>query len=418
MRDLFGFRRRTFCPPCCEEAQKRQHAWRGLRWWPAVSALSVMILIDSSGLGWMARLLAFTVTSLPIVIAVHEGAHFIAALLLGYRVFRIGLGIGKPIGVFRCAGCDLELRVLPLGGYVAAAPRGERFVRLRQFLMAAAGPTANLALAVLIVLILLGVIRIFRAWSCISVLLGLTFANLFLFLAAVRPRKVATIHGNGRSDGLSLWNIPRMSPAEVQSLLALRYSAEVYIRAERGEWDRAEDWVRKGLTRYPGNPICEADRGSLLLARGSYEEAWALYRDLLGRDGLDPAFRFALQNNLAWAGLMTGDPARAEECRSLAAGAYEATPLTPSVTGTYGLALARTGEIDQAIPHLRHALENLAERDGRAGAACSLALAEALRGYRGRSQKYLRLACRLAPGSAAVQNLIAEAEAAAARIPD
>ncbi len=112
----------------------------------------------------MLTLLAF-VLALGLLIAVHEYGHYRAALACGVRVQRFSIGFGKPLLSWRRPGNPTEFVIcaLPLGGYVRMLDEREAPVdpalkhlafntqplRARA-LIVAAGPAANLLLAVLL----------------------------------------------------------------------------------------------------------------------------------------------------------------------------------------------------------------------------------------------------------------------------
>ena len=106
-------------------------------------------------------ILAFVVV-LGITITIHEFGHFAMAKLLKIRVLVFSLGFGPRLAGFTRGGTEYRLSPFPLGGYVKMA--GETFDDERQgapdeflshpkwhrFLVAIAGPTMNVALAVAI----------------------------------------------------------------------------------------------------------------------------------------------------------------------------------------------------------------------------------------------------------------------------
>lgn len=112
----------------------------------------------------LTTLLAFIV-ALGILIVVHELGHYWAARLVGVKVLRFSVGFGKPLLVRRMGrdGTEWAIAGFPLGGYVkmlderegavAAHELHRAFNRQRvgwRMLIVAAGPLANLALAVLL----------------------------------------------------------------------------------------------------------------------------------------------------------------------------------------------------------------------------------------------------------------------------
>ncbi|MEN9419742.1 MAG: metalloprotease RseP [Pseudomonadota bacterium] len=112
----------------------------------------------------MTTVLAFLVT-LAVLIAVHEYGHYRVAVACQVKVLRFSIGFGRVI--FRRAigrdGCEFVLSAIPLGGYVRMLDEREGTVpptqRHRAFnqrplwqrsAIVAAGPAANLLLAVLL----------------------------------------------------------------------------------------------------------------------------------------------------------------------------------------------------------------------------------------------------------------------------
>lgn len=112
----------------------------------------------------MLTLVSFVVT-LGILIAVHEYGHYRVAVACGIKVLKFSIGFGKPIYTWRLKNNSTEFSIgmLPLGGYVKmldereapVAPSERHLAFNTQPLKAraavvAAGPLANLVLAVLL----------------------------------------------------------------------------------------------------------------------------------------------------------------------------------------------------------------------------------------------------------------------------
>ena len=112
----------------------------------------------------LTTLIAFVVT-LGILIAVHEYGHYRVAVACGVKVLKFSIGFGKPLCTWRLSGKPTEFSIgmLPLGGYVKMLDEREGPVDIKErhlafntqplrsrALVVAAGPAANLLLAVLI----------------------------------------------------------------------------------------------------------------------------------------------------------------------------------------------------------------------------------------------------------------------------
>src|SRR6516165_7875217 len=97
---------------------------------------------------------------LGVLVFVHEFGHYAMAKLFGVRVEIFSLGFGKRLWGFRRGDTDYRFSALPFGGYVKMAgenPLEDRtgdpgeftsHPRWQRFLIAIAGPTMNIILAV------------------------------------------------------------------------------------------------------------------------------------------------------------------------------------------------------------------------------------------------------------------------------
>jgi len=97
---------------------------------------------------------------LGFMILIHEFGHYAVAKLLGVRVEQFAIGFGKRLVGFRKGDTDYRINALPLGGYVKMSgenPMDERsgdpgefmsHSRWHRFLIAIAGPSMNIMLAI------------------------------------------------------------------------------------------------------------------------------------------------------------------------------------------------------------------------------------------------------------------------------
>lgn len=121
-----------------------------------------METVDSKEYQLLLTVVAFVV-ALGVLIAVHEWGHYRVAIACGVKVLRFSVGFGRPILRWKRKGSDTEFVIgaLPLGGYVRMLDEREGDVPAEQRHLAfntqslraraaivAAGPVANLVLAV------------------------------------------------------------------------------------------------------------------------------------------------------------------------------------------------------------------------------------------------------------------------------
>ena len=106
--------------------------------------------------------IGITLATLAVLVAVHEYGHFWVARRCGVKVLRFSIGFGKPLCRWRDSkDTEYLISAIPLGGYVkmldereGEVPKeqlDEAFNRkpvLQRIAVVAAGPLANLALAV------------------------------------------------------------------------------------------------------------------------------------------------------------------------------------------------------------------------------------------------------------------------------
>ena len=99
---------------------------------------------------------------LGFMILIHEFGHYAVAKLLGVRVEQFAIGFGKRLCGFRKGETDYRINAIPLGGYVKMSGENpmdhhtddpREFLnhsRWHRFLIAIAGPTMNIAFAIVL----------------------------------------------------------------------------------------------------------------------------------------------------------------------------------------------------------------------------------------------------------------------------
>ena len=135
-----------------------------------------------------------------LAIAIHEFGHFIVALKLGLRVEAFSIGFGPVLWKRKVNGVEYRLSAIPLGGYVsipdvdpdetkALEGGGEadkearkRIPAWKELLVAVAGPSMNVALAVAVAVVL-------------SLVPGAKFGELPARIGAVLPEGPAAAAG-------------------------------------------------------------------------------------------------------------------------------------------------------------------------------------------------------------------------------
>ena len=146
------------------------------------------------------------------LVAIHEAGHAIVARLCGWEVERVVVGYGKLIRRFKLWGSDIELRQIPIEGYVLPYPKNLRSPRLKNTLIYAAGPAIEALLILSVYLVLGGDVLFSKSTNvgiialqslCVSASLGLVFTLI--------PHTTTTGGGKSWSDGMGIlmsWRLP------------------------------------------------------------------------------------------------------------------------------------------------------------------------------------------------------------------
>ena len=84
------------------------------------------------------------------LLALHEAGHALMAAGLGWYVGRIVIGMGRPISRFRVGTAAVEVRMVPVEGFVVSVPTNLELPSLKSALIYFAGPGIELLLAVIL----------------------------------------------------------------------------------------------------------------------------------------------------------------------------------------------------------------------------------------------------------------------------
>lgn len=176
----------------------------------------------------MQTVIAFVV-ALCILIFVHEMGHYLAARACGVKVLRFSIGFGRPLARWVSKGRDRTewtLAAIPLGGYVKMLDERERdpdadpaidaadlpraFNRQpvgKRFVIVAAGPLANFALAIGLYLVLFA-----GGMREPAPVLAAPAASTAAAQAGVRDGdRVLSLSANGQTEPVRSWNDLRMA---------------------------------------------------------------------------------------------------------------------------------------------------------------------------------------------------------------
>ncbi|HEX8522687.1 MAG TPA: M50 family metallopeptidase [Tepidisphaeraceae bacterium] len=362
--------RQTLCKTCQTVVENQIH----LRL--VVGGFVVLLLIKT--LLPRDPLLTFLVLLYPVQVlsvVVHEAAHALAALLVGYHVFLINIGTGPRLLSFRLGRTVIRLHAVPLSGYVSTTTNRMFAWRLRRLLVVAAGPAST------VLIMLAGVFMLWRPnlprasdWN--SFFIALIVANIFPLAISMLPTGRRYRESGHETDGQQIFKLLfRKLPSERERLIGF-YSGEISNLVARDRFAEAEAVARSALEGGLEDPRLWLQLNYVHIRQGEPEKAAQDLRPLLAKLEADDPLRPMVLNNLAWAELLVDDPAHVQCALDHSSEAYERAPLLSYIRGTRGAALVLSGEIEQGLALLNSAMQQIDDPYGKACVACFMAIGE------------------------------------------
>jgi len=212
----------------------------------------------------------------------HELAHVLAAMLVGFRVVEIDLGRG-PAWFARWWGCAcVTVRPWPVHGYVCSLYRGRRWLRTRLVAVALAGPLLNLLAAVAMQAVTSAVLDDGEYCTARGALLWATTLSCWvLALAAFAPALVGGRRGFFSSDVQFAWLAARATAAQLAAGLAANAAQAAQHRFEcafhGGDLAAAEAELAARVAANGPDEASWSDAALLALARGDAAAALAAH---------------------------------------------------------------------------------------------------------------------------------------------
>jgi hypothetical protein len=119
-------------------------------WWFSALALAVILGLFGAAVFVEFRPEKLMALFIPLfwvlLLPLHEAGHAVVAGLLGWYVEQVVIGWGKPVVRFRWGKTRIEIRALPVEGFVRSVPTNLSCPRLKSALIYFAGPGVELLL--------------------------------------------------------------------------------------------------------------------------------------------------------------------------------------------------------------------------------------------------------------------------------
>jgi len=149
--------------------------------------------------------LLFVIFWIPLLF-IHEFGHAIMAKILGWDVQRIVIGFGRVLFNTYFLNAPMEIRSIPLEGFVQIAPKTLRLARLKHALIYFAGPGIELLAFFMIMLMLGGLEQLFTISNDYTRIALQSFAFAALAGAVINliPLGIITQDGSTPNDGMGI----------------------------------------------------------------------------------------------------------------------------------------------------------------------------------------------------------------------
>ena len=352
----------------------------------------------------------------PIVvtsIALHEGGHALVARLLGLRVPRIDIGIGRRIARWRWRSTSISVHAFPLLGVTYLGADRIAGLKWRLWLTILAGPltTALIGVGALGALDV-GVIE--ASWPHQAVLKGPAivemFACLAIWLLVFNLLPLPLLRTGLRTDGVQLLRIPAADAREIEQLRLLPAVLEAEELSERDQFDAGYQVIRRAMETAPDSRVLRASLALMLMRREQLHDARALLLELLKDD--DSLEVLVIRNNVAWVDFLIHADELREEADEHSALVLTRLKDAGFALGTRGAVLGWLGRHDEAIEMLQQAYLRNSSDVNRALNACSLACSLAATGRTDEARRWLERARTSHPSSPLLQRAEAAIEQA------
>lgn len=296
--------------------------------------------------GWLKAGALVTFVAWFALIVLHEVGHAVTASLLGWKVCRFVIGMGKPMLRFRAAGVPVQVCRYPVGGHVVPAPTSLRGARWKSSLIFLAGPAAELMVVAVLVFVF-GAERLLGNPDDFVVLCAQAVAFAALLGVVLNLIPLTTRDGSA-TDGLGVLVSP-MLPREVfQEKQALPYTVAAESLLLSGQHEHAIDRLSVGADALSDNLPAQVAIATWLLEANAPRAVVDRLDPLIRRSDVPQVLQPRILALVARA-LVRVDPERLEDADAYSKHALDEAPRSSTVKLARARVLLERGLVHPAL---------------------------------------------------------------------
>jgi Tfp pilus assembly protein PilF len=245
--------------------------------------------------GLWIQVVATELTIVPLIV-MHEAGHASVAALLGVKVSKIVIGVGKTIRKFKIFDTPYIIAQFPIGGMVQIYLKSFEWYRLKHFAICFAGPLTHMLLGLFLWLVPLSLRVYITKDASIDLIWCLKTANTSLLFSNLWPYSQREIDDRGieralQSDGLQMLKAPFMSDREIARSIADTHLIEGWEYLDKQEYLQAIESFYTALTI--NTDLVSAYQGTALIYQHLLDYPSAI-------DNFSKVVEFDISNTLAY----------------------------------------------------------------------------------------------------------------------
>jgi tetratricopeptide (TPR) repeat protein len=316
--------------------------------------------------------------------------------MMGIGVHEIQIGSGPALVTTTVGELKVSLHPHILAGRTLLGTTNSKWLRLRLWITYLGGPLMTFISGFIVWRAISSSLAAFGLALITGPALGVLFviASAFFLFSNLLPLKGWGLDFQYKSDGLQLIRLPFVEDAAGTTIFRLGYLRAAKRAGKNADVSAVIGLCRTGLSKIPDDFYLMSLLATCLPRES--DEKWQLIQTLIARDAPSAALRAPLLNSWAWECYERDDRSLIGEADARSREALELAPDSASFLDSRGHILIWMRRASEAIDPLTRAYEKVGD-EGKAYAACGLALAKSAIGEHIEAERWLSEARKLAP---------------------